>query len=141
MVEFNNITIRPPWEKDKWPMREFIQLGYSPQDLISLNQVRLHQQVLFLSDILGASGKDLDVKYLSKRPNDQKWSTLGFAKEKPPAKDFRIWEQALQQLVLPGGIQDRMGPYKVSGHKIWNWRIDRISGRLLHIRGENIDIY
>lgn len=45
MVEFNNITLCPPRERDKWLMREFIQLGYSPQALLCLNQMRLNQQV------------------------------------------------------------------------------------------------
>jgi hypothetical protein len=69
---------------DKWIMLEFAKLGYDLPTLVRLNQVRLYQQVVFLSCVLGASGKELDEKYLYKRPSNQKWSTLGFPNESPP---------------------------------------------------------
>ena len=42
----------------------FITADFSKDSLLRLNRVRVHQQVLFLSCILGASGKILDKKYL-----------------------------------------------------------------------------
>jgi hypothetical protein len=41
--------------------------GYEGEELLILNKVRKHQQVLFLSDILGASGGLLDKWYLEMR--------------------------------------------------------------------------
>ena len=64
-------------------------------------QVRLFMQVLFLSDVLGASGKNLDAKYLRRRREDECWSNIKFPREKPPRKDFVLWEEALLQ-VAPG---------------------------------------
>ena len=44
-------------------MQMFVAAGFSKKDFIRLNRVRLHQQALFLSGVLGASGKILDPKY------------------------------------------------------------------------------
>jgi hypothetical protein len=63
-VVMNEIPFELPREQDKWLMQEFVCLGYAKKDLEWLNQVRLFQQVLFLSDILGASGSTLDKRYL-----------------------------------------------------------------------------
>lgn len=41
-------------------MLEFERVGYTPAQLETLNHVRLYQQVVFLSDVLCASGKMLD---------------------------------------------------------------------------------
>ena len=48
-------------------MTRFIGLGHRDDDLLILNRARKHQQVLFLSDILGAGGELLDKQYLQKR--------------------------------------------------------------------------
>ena len=45
-------------------MREFVLLGLSKPKPKQLNQARIYFQVLFLSDILGASGKMLDINSL-----------------------------------------------------------------------------
>jgi hypothetical protein len=49
-----------PQVGDDWLMARFIGLGYGVEDLLILNRVWKHEQVLFLSDILGAGGKSLD---------------------------------------------------------------------------------
>lgn len=66
-VEFNDTLLKIPREQDKWLMREFVCLGFRKDELERLNRVRLHQQVLFLSDIITANGQGLDERYLRKR--------------------------------------------------------------------------
>ena len=70
-VEFLKTILQLPRLGDKWIMLEFAKLGFDLPTLICLNSVRLHQQVLFLSGVLGASGKELDEKYLTKRKNNE----------------------------------------------------------------------
>ena len=43
-----------------------------------LNKVIMHQQVLFLSIVLGASGKSLDEKYTRKRELEENWLKIKF---------------------------------------------------------------
>ena len=117
-LEVCNIPLIQPRKRDKRMMMKLKRKGNSTEDLRRLNRVRVHQQVLFLSDVLGASGNSLDKKYLKQRGVGDQWSTLRFPKEKPPRKDFRLWKQATAQLILAGGIMDRLGNFKAPPHKI-----------------------
>ena len=45
---------------------KFEQAGFLPNMLLTLNRVWINQQVVFLSDILNASGTSLDNKYLER---------------------------------------------------------------------------
>ena len=81
VVSYNEKLVTLPRERDQWLMQMFVSVGFSKEDLVRLNRVRLHQQALFLSCVLGASGKTLDPKYMTKRKEDEQWSTLVFPKE------------------------------------------------------------
>ena len=59
MVEFNNTLLELPCCGDKLMMREFLRCGFSADDLSRINRVQIYMQVLFLSEILIASGKIL----------------------------------------------------------------------------------
>ena len=48
-------------------MMEYERIGCDVDTLERLNRVRIFMQVLFLSDVLGTSGKCLDCQYLVKR--------------------------------------------------------------------------
>lgn len=82
-----------PRERDGWIMQGFMALGYTRTQLINLNSVRLHQQVVFLSCILNAYGSALDEKYLTRRPVNQQWSTLKFPTERPTVSDLSYGEK------------------------------------------------
>jgi len=140
-VEFLETILQLPRLGDKWIMLEFAKLGYDLPTLVRLNRVCLYQQVVFLSCVLGASGKELDEKYLLKRPLHQRWSTLDFPNECPPRKDFLLWQQALRQLVPAGGIQDRLGPFLRQSYKIWDWKLDDSSQTLFHLTAKGVDTY
>ena len=79
LVDINDNFLKMPREGDKWIMQLFVRAGFNKEDLIRLNRVRVHQQVLFLCCVLGASGKSLDKKYMTKRKPEEKWSTLRFS--------------------------------------------------------------
>ena len=134
-VSYNEKLVTLPRERDQWLMQMFVSAGFSKDDLVRLNRVRLHQQALFLSCVLGASGKTLDLKYLTKRKEEEQWSTLVFPKEKPPRRDFALWKLALRQVVPIGGIPDRLGRFINRGYKIWEWRWnqDQFQLSLIHI--------
>ena len=70
---------------DKWFMRAVEDLEcLEKKEVERINRVRIHQQVLYLSDILDAGGKGIDKRYLVRREQDEQWSTLIFPKENPP---------------------------------------------------------
>ena len=100
-----------------------------------LNRFRLHQQVLFYSDVMGAGGRSLDKKYLRERPPLEKWSKMIFPVEQPPPKDFKLWRKILPQ--LRGGERLHLGHYESEGHKIWDWSYDLEEMSLFHWTGTN----
>ena len=120
LIDYNENFLKLPRERDQWIMHIFVVVGFSKDDLVRLNRVRLHQQVLFLSCVLGASGKTLDMKYMTPRQAEEKWSTLTFPKEKPPREYFTLWKLALWQIVPIGGIPDRFGRLTHDGYKVWD---------------------
>ncbi len=75
-VEVNNVPLKFPKRQDDWLMAVFVRAGYNKADLIRLNQVRKHQQVLFLSDVLWAQSKSLDQRYLKRQEAHESWSKL-----------------------------------------------------------------
>ena len=50
----------------RWFMTAIEEVGFSPKGADILNKVRLHQQVVFESDVFGADGMSLDARSLQK---------------------------------------------------------------------------
>ena len=117
------------------------EAGFTGEELARLNRVRIHQQALFLSCVLVASGKSLDEKYTKRRPTGKRWPCLNFPNECPPQKDFRLWAKALRQIAPAGGIQDRLGRFRHKGYKVWDWRLDVLGGRLLRNTDQGLEVY
>ncbi len=79
-------------------MQAFFRMNYNCNDLRRLNQVRVHQEVLLLLDVMDASGQAIDRKYLDPRPMGEAWSSLIFPIKQPPPQDFRLWKAAIPQI-------------------------------------------
>ena len=62
-----------PGENDNWIMLVFVDNGHSAEELEHLNIVRMHQQVLFVSDMFDSFGRVLDKKYLKRLLGSEKW--------------------------------------------------------------------
>jgi hypothetical protein len=90
-IQVNNLQKRFPREGDNWLMSLFIVRGHNAKELAALNRVRKHQQVLFLSDILGASGGLLDKRYLQERRPGECWSSMKFPREVVTAPEMELW--------------------------------------------------
>ncbi len=82
-----------------------------------------HQQVLFLSDILGAGGGSVDKRYLQKRRAGECWSSMKFPREEVTLPEMEVWCRTIVQVVSHGPVQASLGSFKVDGHKLWEWRV------------------
>jgi hypothetical protein len=99
VLTVHNLLLSFPREGDDWLMARLIAAGYKGGDLLTLNRVRKHQQVLFLSDILGASGGSLDKRYLEVRRIGEQWSSIKVPCEEVNASEMGIWRRATAQVV------------------------------------------
>ncbi len=122
-------------------MAAFDNADYDEKALIHLNRVRCHQQAVFISDVLDASRKAIDRRYLTRCQKRDLWLTLIFPQERPPDKDFKLWENALLCIAPRGRLQDCIGKFVEKGHKIWEWRYDKEQAKLYPSKGAVMDIY
>jgi hypothetical protein len=89
-IELGALPLLPPCSvNDYWLMVELAKIC-STKELIRLNRVRLHQQVIFGSDIMDAGGRCIDKKYLWERLADESWSSMLFPRAIPPKRDFAL---------------------------------------------------
>jgi hypothetical protein len=137
-LSVNNLPMRYPREGDDWLMSRFIARGYTEEELVSLNRVRKHQQVLFLSDILGAGGGSVDKHYLRKRRVGECWSSMKFPCEDP---DMELWCRAIVQVVVHGPAQTSIGVFQANGHKLLEWRVVESRGWLHRQNGHQVKVY
>jgi hypothetical protein len=97
-IQLAPIPLQPPQECNTWIMAEFLRLEYNTEAFDQLNCVRLYQQVIFLLDVMDASRRAIDRRYLDKRPHNNQWFSLIFPKEMLPHSDFRLWKEVLPQI-------------------------------------------
>ncbi len=139
VIEEGKLRLTPPRERDEWLMPLLTKLNFTPLELGRLNKVRIHQQALFLSDVMDARGTIVDRRYDQRRLDTDRWSRYRFPLQSPPQKDFRLWRHALRQLrYVRSGL---LGAFKEDGHKIWEWRFNAESNSLLRYHEEGMDIY
>ena len=76
-------------------MSVFEELQFSAAELRQLNRVRLHQQVLFLSDVLCVKGTKIDLQYMVPRDWSESWSKLEqvFPAEEISTRDLKRMER------------------------------------------------
>ncbi len=101
-------------------MARLIAIGYRGDDLWTLKRVRKHQQVLFLSNILGAGGESLDKCYLQKWQGTEHWSTMISPWEVVTEVEMHLWRMAITQVAAAGPACNRLGTFHEEGHKIWD---------------------
>jgi hypothetical protein len=121
-------------------MARLIVVGYRDDDLRTLNRVRKHQQVLFLSNILGAGGELLVKQYLQKQRETDCWSTMKFPREIVTEVEMQLWRTAIIQVVAAGPARNKLGAFIEEGHKIWDKRIQEEAGRLYRHNGNTIEV-
>jgi hypothetical protein len=122
-------------------MQAFLTAGFSPEQLLILNLVRQHQQVLFESDVFSADGRKLDEKYLRCQPQDETWSTFTFAVHHLQPAHFQLWEEALWRIAHPFNRIDGLGKFMHESHKIWEWRYDSGNDCVLRQNGAVVEVY
>ncbi len=100
-----NITVQTaesplkfPQQGDKVLMLVFRERGHGREALIRLNQVRVHLQLIFLSNILSALGLRINPTVLQHRATGKFHSSMRWPKEEPTDLDFLLWWEAMEDI-------------------------------------------
>jgi hypothetical protein len=64
-----------------------------------------------------------------------------FPHEEVTVPEMDLWCCAIAQVVSHGPAQASLGPYKVEGHKLWEWRLVENRGRLYRQKGYQVKVY
>jgi hypothetical protein len=102
-------------------MQVLIRAGYTGETLLRLNRVRILLQVIFLSDVLTASGGKVCIDILSRRPKGEAWSTMRWPREQPTASDMRLWHNAMEEICPSRGGMPKVGDFTGNMHRVWRW--------------------
>ncbi len=141
ILTVNNLLSSYPREGNNWLMSRFITMGYTAAELLILNRVQKHQQILFLLDIIGAGGGLADKQYLTKWPQGEQWSLMKFPQEVIIEPEMGLWHHAITQVVVHGPAQCSLGQFTTDGHKLWEWRVLENQGHLFRQHGDQVDIW
>ena len=120
-----------PWRGDKFLMLVLMERGYSSETVRRLNMVRIHMQVLFLSDVMTMSGNRIDDTVLRLQQSTERVSMLNWPKEEPTAMDMMLWKEALEDICPSRQRLNCLGQYVAKSHGIRECRWCALSNKLL----------
>jgi hypothetical protein len=123
-----------PRKGDQFIMQVLIGSGYSDKTLHHLNRVRVSQQLLFMLDILTASGNKINPEVLTRRPPGEAWLDMTWPNKHPTDSDFQAWKRAMLLICPSGSSHTRVGGFTGPTHRIWQWRWDAEKSTLHHLR-------
>jgi hypothetical protein len=96
-----------------------------------LNRVRLHLQIIFLSNILLALGLRINPTVFQHREPGGNHSSIRWPREEPTELDFALWWEAVED-ICPSWLRvHSMGEYIAETHRIHPWQWCPASNTLL----------
>jgi hypothetical protein len=131
-LHIGTTCFRLPRKNNRWIMAVFEESGYSIDECIVLNEVRLHQQVVYESDIFNVDDRTLNKRYLSLRQSNQTWSSYQFSLKRPTFQALELWREALSQIAPGGRRHQGLGNFQHQSHILWKWKYDVLNDLLYH---------
>jgi hypothetical protein len=130
---FADFPLRFPREVNQFIMQVLIRAGYTGEALRRLNRVRISLQVLFLSDVLTASGGQVSIDILSRRPKGKAWSTMRWPMEQPTDSDMRLWNNAMKSICPSRSGTQKVGEYTSDLHRVRRWFWNKTNSPIHHV--------
>jgi hypothetical protein len=120
-------------------MDHFIALKYSPPQLEALNRCRVYLQVLTLTGITSADGKQLIIPTLSGHTLTDRRSNLQWpVQQRPPPSEWALWSSAMRHLHIQGSLIKPLTSWLSEPHQSWFWYMDPITSALYYTPGNDI---
>jgi hypothetical protein len=130
---FVDFPLQFPREGNQFIMQVLIRAGYTGEALRRLNRVRISLQVLFLSDVLTASGGQVSVDILSRQPKGKARSTMRWPMEQPTNLDIAIWNNAMMSICPSRSGTPKVGKYTSDSHRMWRWFWNKTDSSIHHV--------
>jgi hypothetical protein len=89
-----------PWKGNQFIMQVLLQMGYDSDVLLWLNRVQISLQLMFMLDILTASGNKINTKILSHCLPGEANSDMRWPQEQPTNSDMQLWKNAMLSICL-----------------------------------------
>jgi hypothetical protein len=137
-VTVADLSTEYPWDGDQFIMQVLLKQGYPMDILLRLNHVRVSLQLLFMSDILTASGHKVNPEVLLRRAPGDAWSSMRWPTEHPTDSDFLLWRNALLSICPSRSRSTQLGRFTASTHRIWRWMLSKGEGSLHHLKDNGI---
>jgi hypothetical protein len=132
-----------PRKGDQFIMQVLIKAGYADNMLIQLNWVQIPLQLLFMSNILTASGNKVSTEILFRCPQGEARSNINWPNEHPTDLDFQVWKNAMLSICPSWSNTSKVGKFIHKTHRIWQWSQCKIDSTLhrLHKDGKTEDVF
>ncbi len=111
-------------------MQLLFEMDYPWEILQRLNRVRIFLQVLFLSNILMASGNKIYPEVLSHWPTSKTRSCMRWPTECPTELDFQLWRDSMHTLCPTRLSHAQVGHFTAPTQTNWQWTWDNTYGLL-----------
>jgi hypothetical protein len=102
-------------------MQVLLHAGYGTEELWRLNRVRVSMQLLFMSDVLTASGNKISLEVLSCRPRGEVWSRMQWPNKQPTTSDMELWKNAMHSICPSQCSNTGVRQFIGQTHQVWKW--------------------
>jgi len=132
-LDYSDIPL--PRKGDALLVHIFRDAGYRDQQLQALNRCRLALKLLFLSDIITACGRLLNISLVLRPARPKKnVSAFVFPNEHPSPCNWKLWLELLTACAGPGwGLRNPLGNWEHPTHRRWEWFYDARDDLLIHM--------
>jgi hypothetical protein len=102
-------------------MQVLARKGYNSDTLLWLNRVRISLQLLFMSDILTASGNIINTEILLRRLPEVSNLDMRWPQERPTNSDMQLQKNAILSICPSRCTTHSMGRFISNTHGLWHW--------------------
>jgi hypothetical protein len=131
-------SITFPREGDQFIMQVLLRAGYNADVLGQLNRVQVSMQLLFMSDVLTASGKKICTEILTPRPCGEAWSNMRWPNMQPTASNIALWKTVMLAIFPSRCPMTGVGQFIGQTHQVWKWYWDNKAATLHHMNEDGI---
>ncbi len=110
-----------PRECDQFIMQDLAWKGYDSDALLWLNKIWISLQLLFMSDILTASGNIMYIDILSHCLPEVSNLDMRWPQEQPTNLDMQLWKNAMLSICPSRCTTHSVGRFISNTHRLWHW--------------------